>query len=170
LCAAPGGKATHLAALIAGDGEVVAVERHPGRAEALRRTCARLRTGGVRVETSDAAQPRDDGPFDAVLVDPPCSGLGTLQGRPDLRWRARAEAIPELAALQRRILAAGAEVLRPGGALVYATCTISCAENEGVVEAFLAARRDFSHERSIQLLPHREGTDGFFLARLRRDA
>jgi len=170
LCAAPGGKATHLAALMEGRGEVVAVERHPGRAQALRRTCERMRAGSVRVETADAAAPRTDGPFDAVLVDPPCSGLGTLQGRPDLRWRVRAESIPELAALQQRILTAGAAALRPQGTLVYATCTLSPAENEGVVEAFLAQQPAFAQERSETLLPHRYGSDGFFLARLRRAA
>jgi 16S rRNA (cytosine967-C5)-methyltransferase len=168
LCAAPGGKATHLAAFVGSTGEVVAVERNPRRADALRRTCTRLRADSVQVETGDAAQPRDDAPFDAVLVDPPCSGLGTLQGRPDLRWRARPEAIPELAALQQRILAAGAQALRPGGALVYATCTISPQENEQVVERFLAAHPDFAPEAQRLLLPHRDGTDGFFLARLRR--
>ena len=108
LCAAPGGKATHLAALIEGSGEIVAVERHPGRARALRETCTRLHAASVRVEVGDAAVPREDGPFDAVLVDPPCSGLGTLQGRPDLRWRMRKNTLPALAALQQRILAAGA--------------------------------------------------------------
>jgi 16S rRNA (cytosine967-C5)-methyltransferase len=169
LCAAPGGKATHLAALIEDDGEVVAVERHPGRAEALARTCARLHASCVRVEPGDAARPREDAPFDAVLVDPPCTGLGTLQGRPDLRWRARPEAIPELAELQGRILAAGAAALRPGGALVYATCTISPRENEDVVEAFLGADGRFALDGAPRrLLPHRDGTDGFFLARLRR--
>ncbi len=168
LCAAPGGKATHLAALTGAHGEVVAVERNPRRADALRATCERLRAENVRVRTADAALPRDDGPFDAVLVDPPCSGLGTLQGRPDLRWRARPEAIGELAALQSRILAAGADALRPGGALVYATCTISPRENEAVVRRFLAERRDFGLEREHLLLPHRDGTDGFYLARLSR--
>ena len=169
LCAAPGGKATHLAALMGGTGEVVAVERNARRAEALRRTCARLRADTVRVVTGDAAEPRDDGPFDAVLVDPPCSGLGTLQGRPDLRWRARADAIAELAALQLRILAAGAQALRPGGALVYATCTISPQESERVVERFLAAHAGaFALDEQRLLLPHRDGTDGFFLARLCR--
>lgn len=183
LCAAPGGKASHLAALMQGAGEVVAVERHPGRVRALRETCARLHAGNVRIETGDAAEPRTDGPFDAVLVDPPCSGLGTLQGRPDLRWRMRASTIPALAALQQRILAAGAAALRPGGALLYATCTISPLENERVVQAFLAAHPGFALDdlgaahpaqraagepRALQLLPHRDGTDGFFLARLRR--
>jgi 16S rRNA (cytosine967-C5)-methyltransferase len=169
LCAAPGGKATHLAALAGPGGEVVAVERNARRADALRRTCARLRADRiVRVETADAAAPRADGPFDAVLVDPPCSGLGTLQGRPDLRWRVRPEAIVQLAELQLGILTAGAAALKPGGALVYATCTISPPENERVVERFLAREPRFALERRHLILPHRDATDGFFLARLRR--
>jgi 16S rRNA (cytosine967-C5)-methyltransferase len=168
LCAAPGGKTTHLAALMGDAGEVVAVERHPGRASALERTVARMRTTCVRVERGDAAVPRTDGPFDRILVDPPCSGLGTLQSRPDLRWRARPEAIGELAALQARILAAGAHALAPGGSLVYSVCTISRAEGENVVDAFLEGHRDFGLDERVQLLPHRDGTDGFFIARLRR--
>ena len=168
LCAAPGGKTTHLAALIEDHGEVVAVEHHPGRAEALERTVTRMRATCVRVEVGDAAIPRSDGPFDRVLVDPPCSGLGTLQSRPDLRWHARPEAIVELAALQARILAAGAQALAPGGSLVYSVCTISRAESEGVLDGFLRDHGDFTVERRLQLLPHRDGTDGFFIARLRR--
>jgi 16S rRNA (cytosine967-C5)-methyltransferase len=168
LCAAPGGKTTHLAALMGGEGEIVAVERHPGRAAALERTAARLGAARVRVEIGDAAAVRGDGPFDRVLVDPPCSGLGTLQSRPDLRWRARPEAIAELAALQSQILAAGAGALAPGGALVYSVCTISREEGEGVIDQFLAEHADFGAEEVIQLLPHRDGTDGFFIARLLR--
>jgi 16S rRNA (cytosine967-C5)-methyltransferase len=168
LCAAPGGKTTHLAALMADTGEVVAVERRPGRAAALTRTVERMRAASVRVEVGDAAVPRSDGPFDRVLVDPPCSGLGTLQSRPDLRWRARPEAIVELADLQARILAAGAQVLAPGGTLVYSVCTISRAESDSVIDAFLREHGEFVAERRLQLLPHRDGTDGFFITRLRR--
>jgi 16S rRNA (cytosine967-C5)-methyltransferase len=170
LCAAPGGKATHLAALVGQAGEVVAVERNARRADALRRTVERLRaTSIVRVETADAAELRIDGPYDAVLVDPPCSGLGTLQGRPDLRWRVQREAIAQLAELQLRILAAGAAALRPGGALVYATCTISPQENEQVVERFLADHAGYALDgQALQTLAHRDRTDGFFFARLRR--
>ena len=149
-------------------GEVVAVERHPGRASALERTVARLRTTCVRVQEGDAAIARTDGQFDRILVDPPCSGLGTLQSRPDLRWRARPEATRELAALQARILAAGARALAPGGMLVYSVCTISRAESEDVVEEFLRDHGDFALEEHVRLLPHRDGTDGFFIARLRR--
>ena len=183
LCAAPGGKTTHLAALMEDRGEVVAVERHPGRAAGLERTAERMRASCVRVEVGDAAAHRSDGAFDRVLVDPPCSGLGTLQSRPDLRWRTRSEAIPELAALQGRILAAGASALGPGGALVYSVCTISRAEGVDVVDAFLREHVDFDADevvwdrhglgeartgRGVQLLPNRDGTDGFYIARLRR--
>jgi 16S rRNA (cytosine967-C5)-methyltransferase len=168
LCAAPGGKTTHLAALMEDFGEVVAVERHPGRAQALERTVARMKASCVRVEAGDAVAPRSDGPFDRILVDPPCSGLGTLQSRPDLRWRARPDAIGELAALQGRILDAGARALAPGGTLVYSVCTISRAESEDVIAGFLREHGDFTLDERVQLLPHRDGTDGFFIARLCR--
>ena len=168
LCAAPGGKTTHLAALMEDTGQIVAVERHAGRAAALERTVARMHATCVRVEVGDAVVPRADGSFDRILVDPPCSGLGTLQSRPDLRWRARPEATRELAAFQARILAAGARALAPGGTLVYSVCTISRAESEDVIDAFVRDHADFSLDRQIQLLPHRDGTDGFFIARLAR--
>jgi 16S rRNA (cytosine967-C5)-methyltransferase len=182
LCAAPGGKTTHLAALMEGRGEVVAVERHPGRADALRRTAERM-GAPVEVRTADAGEPHEEGAYDRVLVDPPCSDLGTLAARPDARWR-KGPALPgQLAELQGRILRAGAHALKPGGTLVYATCTISPAENEAVVRRFLDERPDFaaddlradwpvwqhgSEPMYLQTLPHRDGTDGFFVARLRR--
>lgn len=181
LCAAPGGKTTHIAALMENEGAVAAIERHPGRAEALRRTCARMGTRCVHVHTADAADAPIDDQFDRVLVDPPCSGLGTLQSRPDLRWRASPEAIKELAALQSRILAAAAERTRPGGVIVYSVCTITRAEGRQVVDSFLSRHGDYtvedvdadSYSRApggghLQLLPHRDRTDGFFIARLRR--
>jgi 16S rRNA (cytosine967-C5)-methyltransferase len=144
LCAAPGGKSTHLAALMAGEGELVAVERNARRAGTLARTAQRLQAGNVRVEVADAKTKRADAAtFDRVLVDPPCSGLGTLQARADLRWRVTPEAVAEMAALQARILAAGAHALRPGGVLVYSTCTISPNENERAIAAFLDSHPDF---------------------------
>jgi 16S rRNA (cytosine967-C5)-methyltransferase len=187
LCAAPGGKTTHLAALMGDAGSIVAVERHPGRADALRRTAARMGAGSVEVRTGDAAGPHERGAYDRVLVDPPCSDLGTLASRPDARWRKRAGQPAELAALQAAILDAGADALRPGGTLVYSTCTISPGENERLVQAFLDRRADFEADdlqagrppglpvwdhprvaRFLQTLPHRDRTDGFFIARLRR--
>jgi 16S rRNA (cytosine967-C5)-methyltransferase len=168
LCAAPGGKSTHLAALMEGRGEVLAVERDARRAAELERTARTQQAGNVRVEVGDASAPRTDGPFDRVLVDPPCSGLGTLQARPDLRWRVREQALPELARSQAAILDAGASALRPGGVLVYSTCTICPLENEHVIASFLESRPDFSVDEVRQTLPHRDRTAGFYIARLRR--
>jgi 16S rRNA (cytosine967-C5)-methyltransferase len=162
LCAAPGGKTTHLVALMGAQGTVVAVERHAGRAGALRRTCERMRAGAVTVEVGDAARYRATERFDRVLVDPPCSGLGTLQGHPDLRWRTSPEAIETLAAAQGAILRAGVAALRPGGTLVYSTCTLSPRENEQQVAA-----TGLGLESERLVLPHRDRTDGFYIARLR---
>jgi 16S rRNA (cytosine967-C5)-methyltransferase len=190
LCAAPGGKTTHLAALLEGRGRVVAVELHPGRADALRRTAARMGADTVEVRTGDATGPHEPQAYDRVLVDPPCTDLGTLAGRPDARWRKTAGQPHELARIQAAILRAGADALRPGGTLVYSTCTISPTENEELIAAFLDERPDFTADdlpaeqaasgapvwdhprvpRHLQTLPHRDGTDGFFIARLRRSA
>lgn len=161
LCAAPGGKTTHLAALIGNEGSVLAVERHAGRAAALRRTCERMHAGSVTVQIADAAQFHSGEPFDRVLVDPPCSGLGTLQGHPDLRWRVTPHTIESLAATQRAILAAALRALRPGGTLVYSTCTLSRPENEDQL-----ARLGLQPDSQRTLLPHLDGTDGFFIARV----
>ena len=133
LCAAPGGKTTHLAALMEGRGEVVAVERHAGRAAALARTVARM--GADRASASARRTPpsRDEpDAYDRVLVDPPCSDLGTLASRPDARWRKAADAPAPAGARAGRDPARGRRALRPGGTLVYSTCTISPTENEQV--------------------------------------
>ncbi len=159
LCAAPGGKTTHIAALMQDRGEIVAVERHAGRAKALRRTCERLHVTSVEVATEDAARVTSRETFDRVLVDPPCSGLGTLQGHPDLRWRATPETIDRLATTQRNILHAAASALKPHGTLVYSTCTLSPRENEEQT-----ARAGLRVESERLVLPHRERSDGFYIA------
>jgi 16S rRNA (cytosine967-C5)-methyltransferase len=168
LCAAPGAKTTHLAALTGDRGEIVAVERHGGRADALRRTLARMHVAGARVQIADAAAIEPGAVFDRVLVDPPCSGLGTLQSRPDLRWRTSPARIAELAGQQARILAAGAAATKPGGVLVYSVCTISRAESDAVVDAFGAEHAGWIAEPPVRLAPDTDGTDGFFIVRLRR--
>jgi 16S rRNA (cytosine967-C5)-methyltransferase len=184
LCAAPGGKSTHMAALMGDDGEVLAVERNRARAAELRDTAQRLHARSVRVDISDAALPRPERDlFDRVLVDPPCSGLGTLQARADLRWRVTPEQVSQMAETQAAILTAGARALRAGGVLVYSTCTISPAENERQIELFLDRNSHFAledltseqqihtHPRAPDVLltmPHRDGTAGFFIARMRR--
>jgi 16S rRNA (cytosine967-C5)-methyltransferase len=153
LCAAPGGKTTHLAALMQGEGEVVAVERHPQRARALQATCARMRAANVTVVAADARDHDGAGSFDRVLLDPPCSGLGTLRSHPDLRWRTSPEAIDALAAEQDALLRSARRALAPGGTLVYSVCTLSPRE-ERLVTADV--QRTF---------PHTDGTDGFYIAR-----
>ncbi len=168
LCAAPGAKTTHLAALAGDEGQLVAVERHAGRADALRRTVERMHVRSATVETGDAGATRVGEQFDRVLVDPPCSGLGTLQSRPDLRWRTSPERIADLAPLQARILAAGAAATRPSGTLVYSVCTISRVESEAVVDGFLSDHPGWEADAPVRLAPDTDGTDGFFIARLRR--
>jgi 16S rRNA (cytosine967-C5)-methyltransferase len=180
LCAAPGGKTTHIAALMRDEGEIVAVERNHARARQLSDTLRRMRVGNVDVQVADARQPRPRGErFDRVLLDAPCSGLGTLQGHPDLRWRANPQRIEELAELQCKILAAAAEAVRAGGTLLYSTCTIATAENERQIERFLQSHPDFAVEpagstaaepceRFLATRPDRDLTAGFFIARLRR--
>jgi 16S rRNA (cytosine967-C5)-methyltransferase len=185
LCAAPGAKTTHLAALMRGRGKLVAVERNAGRCDALSANCRRMSAPWIDVRCEDAANFIGDheGGYDRVLLDPPCSGLGTLQARPDARWRKDAGQILELTRIQEELLESGARHVRPGGTLVYSTCTISPSENEERVHSFLARHPDFEAEdlaaelpefkhprtpRFLQLLPHVHGTDGFFIARLRR--
>ena len=103
-----------------------------------------------------------------MLVDPPCSGLGTLQSRPDLRWRTSPERIADLSGQQARILAAGADATAPGGTLVYSVCTISRAESDAVVDGFLSAHPGWVTEPPLRLAPDTDATDGFFIASLRR--
>lgn len=177
LCAAPGGKTTHIAALMRGrgevvgdQGEIVAVERHPGRARQLSETVARMKADIVEVQVADATAPQPAGErFDRVLLDAPCSGLGTLQSRPDLRWRASPQRIGELAELQCKMLAAAGEAVLPGGTLVYSTCTISHAENEHQIERFLDSHPDFAVDPAfLTTMPDCDRTTGFFIAKLRR--
>ena len=166
-CAAPGGKATMLA------GEVVAVELNDGRARELEENVRRLGATGVRVVHADAlALPPEVSGFDRALVDAPCSGLGVLAQRPDLRWRAKP--LPEL---QLALVRAAVERVHPGGTIVYSVCTINAAENEEIVDASgLEADPlgdewpQFRHPRRPEFLltmPHVHVTSGFFIARLR---
>jgi 16S rRNA (cytosine967-C5)-methyltransferase len=182
MCAAPGAKTTHLAALMGGEGRIVAMEQNAKRAQALRANAERMRAPWVEVIHGDARQ-APPGPFDRILVDPPCSDLGTLQSRPDARWRKSPEQVGELVTLQRELLDAALDRLAPGGVLVYSSCTISAPENEEQVDRLLADRPDVQRDDLtvhhqvvahpaadgyLQLLPHRDGADGFFIARLRR--
>jgi len=176
LCAAPGAKATHLAALSRNGAEIVCVERHAARADALR-ALARRMGARVTVVVGDGRDVDLPGGFDAALVDAPCTGLGVLSARPDARWRRRPEALAPLVELQRGLLARAVDLVRPGGRVVYSTCTLLPAENEDVVASTGLPLDDLTerfpgmaHPRvpgALLTLPHVHGTDGFFVARIR---
>jgi 16S rRNA (cytosine967-C5)-methyltransferase len=182
-CAGAGGKTLAAAMLMRGTGRIYAMDISPKRLAALAPRAARAGITNVHtvVLGADGARAkRLAGKLDRVLVDAPCSGFGTLRRNPDLKWRHGPEAVAELAAKQRRILAAAAQLVKPGGRLVYATCSLLREENDAVADDFAAARPEFrplscaellaaqrvgldTGER-LRLLPHRHGTDGFFAA------
>ncbi len=184
VCAAPGGKAIQIAERA--DAAVVAVDRARAGVVAIARQASRVGVA-VGILRADARELplRNTALFDAVLVDAPCSGLGTLRQHPEIRWRRRPEDVARLAALQGEILRAAATRVQPGGILVYATCTLLAEENEERIAAFLAdqphfaiddprtdlpeaARELVDGDAFLRTYPHRHGLDGFFAARLKR--
>jgi 16S rRNA (cytosine967-C5)-methyltransferase len=196
-CAAPGGKSTAIAERQADTGQVLALDRSPSRLRLVTRAASRLGLESIQTLACDATRPLDDlpagpgqpaeragEPFDRVLVDAPCSGLGTLRRNPDARWRVRPEDVAALAQLQAQILSRAAARVKPGGCLVYSTCTVLSEENEDRVHAFLETQPGFrlvakaqlpeslapvtSDEGFMRCWPHRHDADGFFAARLER--
>lgn len=191
-CAGSGGKTAHLAALMGNTGRVLACDVHPRKLEALARRCTALGATGVEVYHQDARDlgRRFPGLADAVLVDAPCTGLGTIRRRPEIKWRVGADAIARCAALQAALLAGARGAVRPGGALVYSVCSLEPEEGPEIVRAFLAAYPAFAlapmppifpreiggqpifgaKTGEVWLWPHRHDVDGFYIARLRREA
>lgn len=188
LCAGPGIKTGQIADRLGARGEVISVELDPTRAEEVAAQARRLDLHSVTVFETDATRLEMPTGFDRVLLDAPCSDLGALASRPDARWRKSPRSIARLVEIQERALLAAAKALRPGGTLVYATCTISRRENEDRVAALLAAAGDGDvpaleledlgarapdlasalEPRCLQLRPDRDRTTGFFIARLKR--
>ncbi|MDO4568097.1 MAG: 16S rRNA (cytosine(967)-C(5))-methyltransferase RsmB, partial [Clostridia bacterium] len=184
-CCAPGGKTAYLSMLMGGSGTIDAWELHEHRAALTRATLARLNVTNARVTVRDATQRHDDSldKYDVALVDAPCSGLGVL-GKPDIRYAKQSGAPEELARTQYALLDRCCGYVKPGGALVYSTCTIQKRENEDVVDAFLASHPNFTADglcealpsrlaprvrnSTLQLFPHLDNTEGFFIARLIR--
>lgn len=190
-CAAPGGKTTHLAALMRNHGTVYAVDRNAERLERLRDNCRRLGIEIVKPVVGDVRHPRtwfdvvdtQDGRFDRILVDAPCSGLGVLRRHPEAKWRKDSQTFSRHQALQRQILDAVAPRLRAGGALVYSTCSTEPEENEDVIEQFCCSHAEFRRESVAPWLPpaarvylneqgalstmgNRHSMDGFYAVRL----
>lgn len=176
VCAAPGGKATAMAARRGADGAfVVAADRSPARVGLVVDNVRRLAAQTAAVVADGTHPPFAPGSFDRVLLDAPCSGLGALRRRPDARWRIQASDVTELAELQRRLLAASAPLVRPGGTLVYSVCTLTAEESidhpvpDGFVvdtEAPAGSWRPFAH--GWRVLPHDDDTDGMVIVRYRR--
>jgi 16S rRNA (cytosine967-C5)-methyltransferase len=175
-CAGPGGKAGHAACRVGPEGRTVAADLRPSRAGLVRGTLDRLGVAGL-VVAQDARHPAVRGPFDRVLVDAPCSGIGSARRRPELLWRFRRDELSSLARLQVAIVASLADLLRPGGRLVYSVCTFPRAETDAACDAILRHRPDLEPvelagpdgpgER-IRLWPHRHGCDAMFVAGFRR--
>ena len=186
LCAGPGGKAALLAALAGERGaSVVAAERQEHRTRLVQRALRGAPGVGGIVTSDGTAPPFARGTFDRVLVDAPCTGLGALRRRPEARWRRRADDLLSLVLLQRRLLSAALDLTRPGGVVLYATCSPVLSETRGVVSSVLETRDDVRLEDArtllpnvpdcdgplegtVQLWPHRHGTDAMFLGLLRR--
>jgi len=186
-CAAPGGKTCHIAELMNDSGTVIALDNSARGIERIRQNVARLNLRSIEATQADVTKELSDAlglPYDRVLVDAPCSGLGTLRGHPEIKWRRQASDLERLSRLQRKILQRVVHYLKPGGTLVYSTCTITREENDSIVETFLAQHQEFELEdaarylpeparhmvrgKYFQALPHRDNTDGFFAARLRK--
>jgi 16S rRNA (cytosine967-C5)-methyltransferase len=179
LAAAPGGKACHLAELLGGTGMVLAYDRSAAKLERLRDNARRLGLANVAVAQADCRELEVE-PAVGVLLDAPCSGLGVLGRRPDLRWRKQAADLPRLAALQSELLAAAARLVTPGGMLVYSVCSFEPEETAQVAAAFATAHPEFAPAdvglpRALRaapgilyFLPQAHGMDGGFVARWRQ--
>ena len=194
-CAAPGGKTTHLAEMMEGSGTLVATDIDASRADMVRDALGRMGLDFARVLARDASDPSLGGEpfshgFDRILLDAPCSGLGVIRRNPDLRWNRRESDIPAMALRQTRLLESVKRYLRPGGVLVYSTCTLTKEENEDTWLRFLSRSADlvpldpaaaldpgsagmlsdepFAGPGYRYILSHRSGSDGFFIARARR--
>lgn len=182
-CAAPGGKSAYLASIMRNEGVISAWDLHPHRTELMQKTFARLNVSVAQVETRDAtvADDRFINAFDAVLIDAPCSGLG-ITGKPDVRYAKTSEIVDGLAVVQKKLLDVCCAYVKPGGRLVYATCTISKRENAAQTKRFLSEHPDFAPDASwlpdelavrardggIQLFPHVDCTEGFYIAAFTR--
>lgn len=186
-CAAPGGKSTHIAELMHDEGEIISVDTSARGIEKIRQNVNRLGLKSICALHADITEenPQLGGsPFDRILVDAPCSGLGTLRAHPEIKWQRNENDVRRLSGLQLRILNRVAGYLKHGGILVYSTCTLNDDENDHNTEHFLANHPEFELQdaarylpemakhmvrgKYFQALPHRDNTDGFFAARMRR--
>lgn len=170
MCAAPGGKATHISELLGDTGRVYALDISQKRLRLLKENCVRMGIHNIRIVCGDASgnMVPFTMKFDRILIDAPCSNTGVFSRRVEARWRLREDDIPRLASLQYSILQTGAALLKPHGILVYSTCSIEPEENQDVVKKFLTDEPQFSLDEELCYLPGREEGNGGYMARLRR--
>jgi 16S rRNA (cytosine967-C5)-methyltransferase len=172
-CAAPGGKAFLIAAALGSAKDLLCTDSNEKRLPRLQENLERLHAGQAETAVHDWTKPSPEewhGAFDAILLDVPCSNTGVIRRRVDVRWRLQAPDIEKLVITQRKILEAAVPCLKPGGRLVYSTCSIERAENAAQVEAFLAAHPELELVETRDALPFRDGTDGAYAALIRRKA
>lgn len=185
-CAAPGGKTAYMAEMMNGTGRVYAWDLHEHRVTLLRAMAKRLKLDNVRPVVRDATQLKDDlvSTMDAVMLDAPCSGLGVMDNKPDIKYRASEESVKELTGIQEKLMDTCCQYVKRGGYMVYSTCSMLPEENEQQVKGFLSRHPEFRlaplpisipekiraqyGEYGLQLLPHRDEIEGFFIAKMRR--
>jgi 16S rRNA (cytosine967-C5)-methyltransferase len=167
LCAAPGGKLTCIAQMMRNEGRIVAHDVIPERLKLIEENRARLGISCVEPVLPSALEAMNATRFDRILLDVPCSNTGTMRRRVDLRWRIRPEEIERLRVTQLQLLRQAARLLKPGGTLVYSTCSVEPEENHEVVAEFLRERSDLALERARELLPFEDEVDGAYVARLK---
>lgn len=170
LCAAPGGKTTYIAERMENKGEVYAFDLHPHKMELIQKSAERLGITIVSASVQDATLPMEQwiGRADRVLADVPCSGIGVIHKKPDIKWHRTMEDVEELCKIQKKILQNAASYLKPDGVLVYSTCTILKEENQEQVQAFLKENLEFILEEERTLFTHKTGGSGFYIAKLIR--
>jgi 16S rRNA (cytosine967-C5)-methyltransferase len=176
LCAAPGGKTCAAAELMENDGRILALDVHPHRVKLIEKEAARLGHKIIKTAVSDASgfDPQMEGRWDKVIADVPCSALGTIARDPEIKLRELTEDqaeeyVKELAAKQSAILANACRYVKPGGTVLYSTCTVDPAENEEITGAFMKAHEGYTVVKSRLLLPDRKGQEGFYTCLIRRN-
>ncbi|OEH85754.1 16S rRNA (cytosine(967)-C(5))-methyltransferase [Desulfuribacillus stibiiarsenatis] len=186
-CSAPGGKTTHIAEIQRDKGKVIANEIHPHKISLVEQLAKRLGIQSIETHLGDFLEFESEQLYSSVLLDAPCSGLGVIRRKPELKWNIKEESIADLIQLQQRLIRHAAKYVRPGGTLVYSTCTINRDENINIIEQFLAEHSEFqpariqeyipesiqskinmSHEHMVQIFPQDMNSDGFFIAKLRK--
>lgn len=169
-CSAPGGKTTYLAEIMQNKGEIIAWDIHPHRVRLVEEAAQKLDISIIHAMVHDATvyMPNYKERFDKILLDVPCSGIGVIRKKPDIKWTRKPEDFEELTRTQEKILDACSEYLKHGGRMVYSTCTVFKRENEEQVERFLLTHSDFKLVEQVKLFPNVNDTDGFFIAVLER--